>query len=74
MKCVLCRHGETSPGRVTVPLQRGETSVIFKDVPAEVCDNCGEYYLSQQVTEKLLARAEEAVRSGAEVEILRYAA
>ncbi len=74
MKCSICRQGETSPGSVTVHLQRGETTVIFKQVPAEVCENCGEYYLSQLVTEKLLARAEEAVKSGAEVEILRFAA
>jgi len=74
VKCVICRQGETSPGLVTVPLQRGETTVIFKEVPADVCENCGEYYLSQVVTEKLLARAEAAVKNGAEVEILRYAA
>ena len=74
MKCVICRQGETSPGLVTVHLQRGETTVIFKQVPAEVCENCGEYYLTQTVTDQLLARAEEAVKSGAKVEILRFAA
>ncbi len=74
MKCAICRQGETSPGLVTVLLQRGETTVIFKQVPAEVCENCGEYYLTQAVTEQLLVRAEEAVKKGAEVEILRYAA
>jgi YgiT-type zinc finger domain-containing protein len=74
MKCVLCRQGNTSPGLVTVLLQRGETTVIVKQVPAEVCENCGEYYLTQDVTEQLLARAEIAVKNGAEVEILRFAA
>ena len=44
MKCVLCRHGETHPGKVTVTLLRGETAVIFKGVPAAVCENCGEYW------------------------------
>jgi hypothetical protein len=37
-------------------------------------ENCGEYYLSEDVTEQVLSRAEEAVRKGAEVEILRFAA
>jgi YgiT-type zinc finger domain-containing protein len=74
MKCVICRHGETRTGRVTVTLQRGGTTVIVRDVPADVCENCGEYYLSEQVTEQLLARSEQAVKSGAEVEILRFAA
>lgn len=74
MKCVLCKYGETQPGKVTVSLQRGETTVIIKDVPAEVCENCGEYYLSESVTEKLLQKGEEAVSKGAEVEIYRFAA
>lgn len=74
MKCGLCRHGETRPGYVTVTLQRGETTVILKGVPAEVCGNCGEYYLSDDVTGQVMERAEAAVASGAEVEILRFAA
>ena len=74
MNCVICRNGNTSPGWVTVTLQRDETTVIFKQVPAEVCNNCGEYYLTQSVTDQLLARAETAVRNGIEVEIIRFAA
>ena len=55
-------------------LQRGETTVILKQVPADVCENCGEYYLSSEVAAQVLERAESAVRSVAEVEILRLAA
>lgn len=74
MRCLLCKQGETRPGVTTVTLQRGETTVLIKQVPAEICENCGEYYLSAEVAESILARAEEAVRSGAELEIVRYAA
>lgn len=74
MKCVICKGGETHSGEVTVTLQRGDTTVIIKNVPAEICENCGEYYLDEDVTESVLTRAEEAVKSGAEVEILRFAA
>ncbi len=74
MKCVICRYGETQPGKVTVTLQRGESTIIVKGVPAEVCANCGEYYLDEKTSADILARAEAAVRSGAEVEIIRYAA
>jgi YgiT-type zinc finger domain-containing protein len=74
MRCVICRHGETQEGKVTVTLQREQTTIIIKDVPAEVCKNCGEYYLSEAVTEKLSTRAEEAVKNGTEVEIFRFAA
>ena len=74
MNCVVCKHGETRPGQVTVSLQRGDTTVILKQVPAEVCQNCGEYYLSDAVARQVMDRAEAAVKSGAEVEILRFAA
>ena len=74
MKCVICKQGETKPGWVTVTLTRGDATVIFKGVPAEVCENCGEYYLSEEVTGELLKRADASVRSGSELEVLRYAA
>ena len=74
MKCVICKHGETAPGTTTILLQRGETTVVIKGVPAEICDNCGEYYLSEETTRRVLALAEAAVAQGAEVEVLRYAA
>ena len=74
MKCVICKYGETKQGKTTVTLQRSETTVVFKDVPAQVCDNCGEYYLSKEITGKLLKRTEQAVKAGAVVEIIRFAA
>jgi len=74
MTCLICKQGETNPGHATVTMQRGACTVIFKGVPAEVCENCSEYYLSETVTQELLQRAEAAVQNGAEVEILAYAA
>jgi YgiT-type zinc finger domain-containing protein len=74
MRCVICKHGETKPGLVTVTLERDEFIVVIKKVPAELCNNCGEYYLNDEITEQVLERAEVAVNNGAEVEIIRYAA
>ena len=74
MKCTFCKQGTTKPGNVTVTLSRGNTVVVIKNVPAEVCENCSEYFLSEKTTEKVLSSAEDAVKKGAEVEILRYAA
>ena len=74
MKCALCKHGEAHPDNTTVTLQRGETTVIIKGVPADVCENCGEYYLSGQMTGQVMAMGDDAVRRGAEVEIIRFAA
>jgi len=74
MKCALCKHGQTFLGKTTVTLHRGDTIVILKEVPAEVCENYGEYYLSETITAKVLRRAEEEVAKGSEVQIMRFAA
>jgi YgiT-type zinc finger domain-containing protein len=74
MTCVLCKNGTTRRGTVTVTLERGKTVVIVRDVPADVCENCGEYYLDSPVAQEVYQRAEAAVARNAEVEILHYAA
>jgi YgiT-type zinc finger domain-containing protein len=74
MKCALCKNGETKPGMVTISLNKNETVVVIKNVPADVCANCGEYYLSSTVTSDILNKAEIAASKGVEVEIIRYVA
>ncbi|MEC4895397.1 MAG: type II toxin-antitoxin system MqsA family antitoxin [Oscillatoria sp. PMC 1051.18] len=74
MQCVICKHGETQLGQVTVTLERDCSLVVLKQVPAEICANCGEYYLSESVTEEVLQIAEEAISKKVEVQILKYAA
>jgi len=60
MKCVICKVGETRPGRTGVTLERGSTTRVFKGVPAEVCANCGEAYVAEEVSRQILAAAEHA--------------
>jgi YgiT-type zinc finger domain-containing protein len=74
MKCHICNNGETNPGLVTVTLERGRATLVFKAVPADVCENCGEQYISSETTANLLRQAEAALRAGVEVEIRAYAA
>ena len=74
MKCAICRQGDTGLGHATVVLERGPSVVIVRDVPAQVCVNCGEYYLDEPVSAKVLAQAEDAANRRAEIEIIRYAA
>lgn len=74
MNCVICKNGETKPGRAKVTLHRGSATVLIKNVPADICNNCGEYYLSEEITDRTLKLAEGAVKHGAELEVLRFAA
>lgn len=74
MKCIICRYGETEPGATTVTLTRGQTTVVFRGVPAQICDNCGEAYVDDEITARLLSIAEEAARSGVHVDVRDYIA
>ena len=46
MKCPVCKNGDTNSGSATVTLERRGTTLVFKDVPADVCGNCGEAFHS----------------------------
>ena len=74
MKCTICKHGETAPGQATVTLERDASLVVVRQVPAEVCQDCGEYYLDAGTTRRVLAMAEAAADRRVEVEVTRFAA
>jgi len=74
MECVICKHGETRSGEVTVTLERNGVTLVIKHVPASVCTNCGEEYVDEETTTRLLASAEAAAGAGVQVHIREYMA
>jgi YgiT-type zinc finger domain-containing protein len=74
MNCVICRHGRTSLGQSTVTFERGNATVVFRGVPAQVCENCGEEYVSEAVASALLKTFEETLKAGIRVEVREYLA
>ena len=68
------KQGETLPGKAAVVLQRDGATVVINDVPARVCENCGEEYVDEQVAASVLASAEASARAGVRVEIRDYVA
>jgi hypothetical protein len=46
--------------------------LVVKGVPADVCANCGEEYVNEETTARLLGVAEEAAREGVQVDIREY--
>jgi YgiT-type zinc finger domain-containing protein len=72
MKCIICKHGETKPGTATVTLTRDQLTLVVKGVPAQVCQNCGEEYVDENITAQLLRVAEEAAQAGVEVDVREY--
>ena len=72
MKCLICKLDETQPGTTTVTLERDTLTMVIKDVPAQVCPNCGEAYVGETVTAELLRTAERMAQAGAQVDVRHY--
>lgn len=72
--CPICKNGELKPGTVTVTLERDDAIVLFKKVPANVCNNCASYFLNSVTTRLVLQKAEASFKNGAELEVLQLQA
>lgn len=72
MNCPICKLGEMGHGFTQVVLTRGNATVIFRGVPAQICDNCEEYYLDENTAQDVYTRAEQCFTSGQEVTIMEY--
>ena len=69
MTCPICRTGDLTPSTTTVTLERGDSTVVFKHVPADVCETCGEAFLSEQTTTELIEETRTAASRGIQVEV-----
>ncbi len=74
VRCAVCKHGRTEPGTATVSIDRGGAVVIIRDVPADICDTCGEEYITADVMRKLEEAVEQAREGGLDVAVRRFAA
>jgi YgiT-type zinc finger domain-containing protein len=75
---VVCKQGDTREGTAAVTLERDGTFLVFKKVPTDVCEVCGEEYVDEHfdvhTTARLLVAAEENTLAGVQVDIQEYIA
>lgn len=74
MKCVICRNGSTKSGTANLTIFRDAMTLVVKNIPADVCDNCGEEYVDEIVVARLEVLAEEASKAGVQVDVREYVA
>jgi YgiT-type zinc finger domain-containing protein len=72
--CPLCRNGDLEAGYADTSIIREGLVLVIREVPADVCDNCGEQFFDADVTDRLLDLADEAARAGVFVDVRRYVA
>jgi len=66
--------GMYQAGYCYITIERDGLTLVIKDVPAQVCENCGEEYIDEVVTTNLMQMAEEVVGEGTEFVVRRYRA
>lgn len=69
MKCLLCRQADTRPGSTTLTLKRAGATAVVKRVPAQVCPNCGEAYVSEAETARAMTTAEKMLATDTLVDV-----
>jgi len=71
--CVHCKRGRLARGITTATFDAEGTTVVIRNVPAELCDTCGEGSFDERTSERLVELAADAARwSGAPVQICDY--
>ncbi len=69
MECVICKTGNTQPGKTTYSIVKNNRIIVIKDVDADICENCGEAYFSVETSKWLSQKVEEALQSPSNEEI-----
>jgi YgiT-type zinc finger domain-containing protein len=73
MFCALCK-GKMKNGKVNFPVNVGNNFIRIKDVPALVCEQCGEYFLEDDVAGVIEKIVSDTKSLNVEFEILKFAA
>lgn len=71
-QCPVCSAGTLREGNTTLTMERGEATIVFKEVPAAVCDTCGEAFVDEEVFEEVYQEAEAAIEAGARFDVRWY--
>lgn len=72
MECVICENGETIWGETAVTLGKGDCRTLFHHIPALICNSCGEVYVAEAVTQKLLGLMKTVERGEADIRNNRF--
>jgi YgiT-type zinc finger domain-containing protein len=70
-RCALC-GGEMYEGITTIPFLIGEKVVVIKDVPAEICSDCGEAYMKSSVVDKVESVLDKLEELHSEMSVVHY--
>ncbi|MGH9350236.1 MAG: YgiT-type zinc finger protein [Vicinamibacterales bacterium] len=73
-RCVMCPDGRCVDGFTTITLERDEATIVFRRVPARVCDVCGAEDIGIDIAGELEQLANAAIAAGVKHEVRDYVA
>jgi YgiT-type zinc finger domain-containing protein len=71
MKCKIC-SAELKKSKVNHIIDLDDHIIIIKEVPALVCEQCGEYFLETDIALKIEKMVETVYQNHAEVFIVKF--
>ena len=72
MNCLICRQAEIVDGFTSITFERDEFKLVIKHVPAQICPNCGDALVDENVTIRLMNEAEDASEQGMWDDVREY--
>jgi len=74
MKCPICKNETTKDGNTSVTFYKEQLVYVVKNVPARICENCGEQYVDDETAAALLKNANEAFKNGVIIDVREFKA
>jgi YgiT-type zinc finger domain-containing protein len=71
MDCILCKYNLV-PRKVNHIVDLDGHIIIIKEVPANVCKQCGEYFIDTDIALKLEKIIEDVMKNKAEIFVVNY--
>jgi YgiT-type zinc finger domain-containing protein len=62
------------PGLALLTFSRGDAITVLRNVPAEICDFCGDEYLDEATSRRVEQLLNEPCATDVEVEVREYSA
>ena len=70
-RCPLC-GGEMKDGVTTIPFMIGDRVTVIKNVPAEICSDCGEAYMKSSVVDRIESLLDRVEALHSEMSVLQF--
>ena len=72
MNCLICRQAEIVDGFTSITFERKEFRLLIRNVPVQICPNCGDAIVTEDTAARLLSKAEDVIQEGVLEDIRDY--